>query len=339
LRDASIRGLATPQSAVASVVLKRKSGGRMAGSLPIVGAGRPRAPKPEWLKVSAPGGAKYAAMKRRARGLSLATVCEEAQCPNLGECWSGGTATFMLMGEICTRGCRFCAVNTKRMPPPLDLDEPKNIAEAVAQMALTYVVLTSVNRDELDDGGAVHLAACIDAIKAQSPDVLLEMLIPDFEGNHAAVETITNTELAVLAHNVETVERLTPTVRDPRASYAQSLDVLAYAHQLQPELLTKSSIMVGLGETEGEVVATMRDLHDVGASILTIGQYLRPSMKHLEVAEYITPEQFDRYADTARAIGFDFVASGPLVRSSYRAGELYVEGRLRGHSETETSSA
>ena len=301
----------------------------MAGSLPIVGDDRRRQRKPPWLKISPPGGAEYAAMKRRARTLSLATVCEEAQCPNLSECWSGGTATFMLMGEICTRGCRFCAVNTKRTPPPLDPMEPDNIAEAVAQMALTYVVLTSVNRDELDDGGATHLANCVAAIKAKTPSVLLEMLTPDFEGQPEAIETITGADLAVLAHNVETVERLTPTVRDPRASYQQSLDVLAHAKRIRGQLLTKSSIMVGLGESSQELVQTMRDLRSVGVEILTLGQYLRPSLKHLPVVEYVTPEQFDRYADAARDIGFDFVAAGPLVRSSYRAGELYVEGRLR----------
>jgi len=299
----------------------------MARALPVIAD--PPARKPEWLKVKAPSGPRYAALKSRARRLSLATVCEEAQCPNLGECWSGGTATFMLMGEVCTRGCRFCAVDTARLPPPLDPAEPAHVAEAVAEMGLRYVVLTSVNRDELPDGGAVHLATCIGAIRARSPEVLLEMLIPDFEGQHASIETIVWTDLAVLAHNVETVERLTPTVRDPRASYAQSLEVLAYAKQLRPELLTKSSIMVGLGESEAEVVGTLRDLRAAGVSIVTLGQYLRPSFKHLPVVEYVTPAQFDRYAALATELGFDFVASAPLVRSSYRAGELYVERRLR----------
>jgi len=271
-------------------------------------------------------------MKKRARRLTLATVCEEARCPNIGECWGEGTATFMLMGEICTRGCRFCAVNTKRNPPPLDIEEPTKIAEAVAEMGLRYVVLTSVNRDELDDGGAIHLSQCIDAIKARSPLVLVEMLSPDFEGKHTSVEALVWTDLAVFAHNVETVERLTPEVRDPRASYEQTLDVLSYAKQLRPKLLTKSSIMVGLSETEEEVVQTLADLKSAGVDIVTIGQYLRPTMKHLPVHEFVTPEKFDRYADHARKLGFDFVASGPLVRSSYKAGELYVEGRLRGEN-------
>lgn len=309
----------------------------MRATLPIIqdenGApepARPRFRKPEWLKIRPPGGEAYGALKARARRLKLATVCEEAQCPNLSECWGGGTATFMLMGEICTRGCRFCAVTTQKHPPALDPDEPLHIAEAVAEMGLSYVVLTSVNRDELPDGGASHLAECIHAIKQRSPDVLLEMLIPDFEGNEDAVQTIVGTPLAVLAHNVETVERLTPTVRDPRASYAQSLEVLDYAKRADPNLLTKSSIMLGLGETEQEVVQTMKDLLEVGVEIVTLGQYLQPSHKHLPVVEYVHPKTFDRLADTAESLGFAYVASGPLVRSSYRAGELFVEKRLRG---------
>jgi lipoic acid synthetase len=294
-------------------------------SLPILGQR-----KPDWLKIRPPGGEKYAALKHSARRLKLATVCEEAQCPNLTECWSGGTATFMLMGDTCTRGCRFCAVNTAKLPPPLDPEEPSHAAEAVAEMGLTYVVLTSVNRDELSDGGASHLAECIRAIKRRVPDILLEMLIPDFEGNRDAIRTIVDTPLAVLAHNVETVERLTPHVRDPRAAYRQSLDVLEHAKALDPNLLTKSSIMLGLGETEGEIIQTMKDLLEAGVEILTLGQYLQPSHWHLPVHEYVPPQTFDRLGDIARELGFAYVASGPLVRSSYRAGELYLEKRLRG---------
>lgn len=294
-------------------------------------APRPRRePKPEWLKVKAPGGARYNAMKERARRLDLATVCEEAQCPNIGECWGGGTATFMLMGEVCTRGCRFCAVETAKHPPALDANEPAHIAEAVREMQLSYVVITSVNRDELSDGGANHLAKCIDAVRAESPSVLIELLIPDFQGDRAAVAAVARTDLAVLAHNVETVERLTPRVRDPRAAYRQSLDVLRAIKEIRPSLLTKSSIMLGLGESEDEVIATLADLREAHVDIVTLGQYLRPSLKHLAVEEYVTPERFDRLADHARALGFGFVAAGPLVRSSYRAGELYVEGRLAG---------
>lgn len=304
----------------------------MRPSLPILNgepAPKPeRAAKPPWLKVKAPGGPRYAAMKQRARRLGLATVCEEAQCPNIGECWSGGTATFMLMGEVCTRGCRFCAVDTQKRPPALDPKEPENIAEAVREMALSYVVITSVNRDDMPDGGAAHLASCLDAVRAQSPSVLLEVLIPDFQGDRDALDRIANTDLAVLAHNVETVERLTPSVRDPRASYRQSLEVLEYVKGQRPSLLTKSSIMLGLGEEESEVVNTLADLRSVGVDIVTLGQYLRPSHKHLSVQSFITPETFERLAERARGMGFGFVASGPLVRSSYRAGELYVEGRL-----------
>lgn len=306
----------------------------MRSSLPIIqdatGASTGPSPrKPEWLKIRAPGGENYTALKSRARNLKLATVCEEAQCPNIGECWSGGTATFMLMGDTCTRGCRFCAVNTAKRPPSLDPEEPAHVAEAVAAMGLGYVVLTSVNRDELDDGGAEHLAECLFAIRKASPDTLLEMLIPDFMGNESALETICQTPLAVLAHNVETVDRLTSTVRDPRASYAQSLDVLENTKSFAPNLLTKSSIMVGLGETESEVLQTLRDLRERDVDIVTLGQYLRPSRKHLPVIEYVHPAVFDRYAEAARELGFGYVASGPLVRSSYRAGELFVERQLR----------
>ena len=235
----------------------------------------------------------------------------------------------MLMGDICTRGCRFCAVNTKKRPPALDLDEPAHVAEAVDEMQLSYVVLTSVNRDELVDGGASHLARCLEAIHARCPDVLLEMLIPDFEGNLRAVETVARAPLAVLAHNVETVERLTPRVRDPRASYDQSLAVLEHGKLYAPHLLTKSSLMLGLGETESELIRAFRDLRDVGVDVVTLGQYLQPTSKHLPVVEYVHPNTFDRYARTAREMGFAYVAAGPLVRSSYRAGELFIERTLR----------
>lgn len=293
--------------------------------------------KPSWLRIRPPSGERYIEMKGRARRLKLATVCEEAKCPNLGECWGGGTATFMLMGEECTRGCRFCAVTTAKRPPPLDANEPEHIAEAVAEMGLRYVVLTSVNRDDLPDGGAAHLAACIDAIKARTPSILLEMLIPDFEGQHDSVRLMANAPIQVLAHNIETVERLTPVVRDPRARYEQSLEVLEYAKGVSPKLLTKSSIMLGLGETVDEVVRSMSDLRARGVDILTLGQYLRPSPRHLPVVEYVHPNTFDRLADRARRMGFGYVAAGPLVRSSYRAGELYVERRLTSAEETDDS--
>lgn len=301
--------------------------------LPVLQEGDPpaRAKKPDWLKVRAPGGPRFNAMKGRARRLKLATVCEEARCPNIGECWSGeeSTATFMLMGEVCTRGCRFCAVSTAKSPPALDPDEPAHIAEAVAELGVSYVVLTSVNRDELPDGGAHHLSRCLSAIHEQSPEVLIEMLAPDFQGDLAAVSLVALSPLAVFAHNVETVERLTKTVRDRRADYLQSLAVLEHAKRMNPRLLTKSSLMLGVGEADAEVEATMRDLRAANVDILTLGQYLRPTTKHLEVERFVLPETFDALAQTARGLGFEFVASGPLVRSSYRAGELYVEGRLR----------
>lgn len=306
----------------------------MRASLPIVqdadgNAIGPSKRKPEWLKIRAPGGDNYTVLKNRARNLKLATVCEEAQCPNIGECWGGGTATFMLMGDTCTRGCRFCAINTAKRPPALDPEEPANVAEAVSAMGLGYVVLTSVNRDELPDGGANHLADCLRAIKVASPDTLLEMLIPDFLGDEEALRAVCDAPLAVLAHNVETVERLTGSVRDPRAGYRQSLEVLANAKRIAPHMLTKSSIMVGLGETEEEVMQCMRDLRDADVDIVTLGQYLRPSRKHLPVVEFVHPNVFDRWAEAAREMGFGYVASGPLVRSSYRAGELFVEKQLR----------
>lgn len=305
----------------------------MRASLPILTEPGPRpSRKPPWLKIQAPGGPNYTVLKKRARHLRLATVCEEAQCPNIGECWGGGTATFMLMGDTCTRGCRFCAVNTAKRPPPLDPDEPRHIAEAVQAMDLSYVVLTSVNRDEIPDGGASHLADCLWAIREASPRTLLEMLIPDFMGDEEALRTICGTPLAVLAHNVETVERLTPRVRDPRASYAQSLSVLENVKAWAPDLLTKSSIMLGLGERRDEIQRTLQDLRERGVDIVTLGQYLRPSSKHLPVEAYLPPEVFEEYAALARELGFGYVASGPLVRSSYRAGELYVERQLRSES-------
>lgn len=313
-------------------------------SLPVLqnpdgGGGTPTSRKPPWLKIRAPGGKNYATLKSRARNLRLATVCEEAQCPNIGECWGGGTATFMLMGDTCTRGCRFCAVNTAKLPPALDPEEPANVAHAVQSMGLTYVVLTSVNRDELKDGGALHLKTCLSEIKKASPDTLLEMLIPDFMGDEAALSTVCEAPISVLAHNVETVARLTSTVRDPRAGYEQSMMVLDNAKRIAPHLLTKSSIMVGLGETEGEVVETLEDLRARDVDIVTLGQYLRPSHKHLPVVEFIHPETFERYAEMAKQLGFGYVASGPLVRSSYRAGELFIEKQLRGASKVQVANA
>lgn len=285
---------------------------------------RSRQPKPSWLKVKMPGGDRYTGIKGRARQLRLHTVCEEARCPNIGECWNSGTATFMVMGGICTRGCRFCAVTTRKRGMPLDPEEPANVADAIAEMQLDYVVITSVDRDDLDDQGSGHFAACITTIRERAPGTRVEVLIPDFRGDESLLAKVVEARPDVLAHNVECVERLTPTVRDPRAGYAQSLEVLAAAKRLDPARYTKSSLMVGLGETEAEMIQAMRDLRAVGCDFLTIGQYLRPTPKHLEVVEFITPEQFQRYEQLGLELGFHFVASGPLVRSSYKAGEFFI---------------
>ena len=291
--------------------------------------------KPNWLKVRAPGGERYTKIKARARQLKLHTVCEEAHCPNVGECWGGGTATFMVMGGICTRGCRFCAVTTRRTGMPLDPDEPANVASGIAELELDYVVVTSVDRDELPDQGSGHFASCIREIRAAAPKTLVEVLIPDFRGRTDLLQTVFDARPDVIAHNIECVRRLTPTVRDPRAGYDQSLKVLADLKTMGADRLTKSSIMVGVGETEEEVIATMGDLRAVGCNFLTIGQYLRPTGKHLAVAEFITPETFARYQQIGEQLGFAYVASGPLVRSSYKAGEFFISQYLRNKRSTE----
>ena len=287
-----------------------------------------RAPKPRWLKVRAPGGGRYEAIRERMEGLSLWTVCQEAHCPNIGECWDGGTATLMLMGGVCTRGCRFCHVVTGR-PAPLDPDEPRNAAAAVASLGVDYIVLTSVNRDDLADGGAAHFAETVRELKSRQPTLLVEVLIPDFQGELSAVDAVLQARPEVIAHNVETVPRLTRSVRDARASFEQSVAVLRHVVERGGgEVLAKTSLMVGLGEEEHEVLAALRALREAGVSIVTLGQYLQPSRRHLEVVEYVSPERFDRYAELAREVGFLYVASGPLVRSSYRAGELFLKGHL-----------
>src|SRR5712692_1304756 len=285
--------------------------------------------KPEWLRVRPPSGENYAHLKTLFRSLDLHTVCEEAHCPNVWECWGGGTATIMLMGDTCTRGCRFCAVTSGNPHGVLDLDEPKKVAMALAEMDLTYVVLTSVDRDDLADGGAGHFAKTVREIKARRPDMLVETLIPDFQGDLEAVRVIVDSGVDVLDHNIETVERLQGTVRDRRAGYAQSLKVLRGAKEMRPELFTKSSIMLGLGETRAEVLAAMRDLRANGVDIVTVGQYLRPSTWHLAVQEYVPPAVFDELRVAGESMGFAYVAAGPLVRSSYRAGEFFLEKVLR----------
>jgi len=287
-----------------------------------------KARKPAWLKVRPPGGERYAWIKDQRQTLELATVCEEARCPNIGECWSGGTATFMVMGSICTRGCRFCAVNTNRRGKPLDPDEPAKLGRTIAAMGLTYIVVTSVDRDDVPDQGAQHFADCVAAVNEASPGTRVEILHPDFSGRLDLVDVVARSGADVLAHNIEVVRRLTPTVRDRRCGYDQSLAVLARAKATAPERFTKSSIMVGLGETEAEVTDTMRDLRAHDVDFLTVGQYLRPTSKHLALEEFVTPDQFKRYEEIGLGLGFSYVASGPLVRSSYKAGEYFIHDML-----------
>ncbi len=279
----------------------------------------PRERKPDWLKVKLPTGAKYGEVKSTVREHRLSTVCEEAMCPNIAECWSAGTATIMLMGSVCTRACRFCAVDTGNPRGRLDPDEPRLAADSVKLMGLKYVVLTSVDRDDLPDGGAGHYAACIREIKRVNPDTAVEALTPDFAGDTDAVQVVLETGLEVYAQNVETVKRLTHPVRDPRASYEQTLKVLKYAKTARPDVLTKTSLMLGLGETDEEILETMDDLRAIGVDIVTFGQYLRPTPAHLPVVRYVPPEDFTRYRDLGLERGFLEIVSGPLVRSSYRA--------------------
>lgn len=283
--------------------------------------------KPQWLTVRLPRGEVYERVKGLVKGLKLATVCEEARCPNIGECWSGGTATVMLMGEVCTRACRFCHVKVGA-PPPLDPMEPENLANAVRELGLEYIVVTSVNRDDRPDGGASHFAAAITALRRESPKTTVEVLIPDFQGSEAALGTVAEARPHVVAHNVETVRRLTPTVRDRRASYDQSLRVLEVLKQRPERLYTKTSVMVGLGETDEELEQCFKDLRAVGVDVLTLGQYLQPSQYHLRVERFVTPEQFKAYQTLAESYGFLYVAAGPLVRSSYRAAEFFMKGLM-----------
>ena len=288
--------------------------------------------KPEWLKMRAPTGTRFTEVKSALRDRDLHTVCEEANCPNMGECWSGhdgpGTATFMLMGERCSRGCNFCDVQTGGMDP-LDPDEPADVAAAVEEIGLDYVVLTSVDRDDLPDQGAGHFAETIREIKRAAPETLVEVLIPDFQGEPDLVRKIIDAEPDVIAHNVETVERLQWPVRDRRAGYEQSLSVLDQVRR-ESDAYTKTSIMLGLGEYDHEVYQTLVDLREIGVDIVTFGQYLQPSRSHLDVFEYVHPEVFDTWRRVAEEeLGFSYCASGPMVRSSYRAGELFVEAMAR----------
>ena len=287
-----------------------------------------RARKPAWLRVQVPSGAGFNRVKTAVRDHSLSTVCEESHCPNIGECWNNGTATIMLMGSVCTRACRFCAVDTGNPNGWLDHQEPAQTAATVELMNLRYIVLTSVDRDDLPDGGAAHYAACISAIKSRTPSTAVEALTPDFDGVEAAIETVVDSGLDVFAQNIETVERLTHPVRDPRAGYHKSLAVLAYAKQHKPDILTKSSLMLGLGETDDEIRQTMRDLRQAKVDILTLGQYLRPTENHLAIERWVTPQEFDHYRDVGLEEGFMEVAYGPLVRSCYRADRILEQNNL-----------
>src|SRR2546425_4847116 len=285
--------------------------------------------KPEWLRARPPAGENYSHLKSLFRSLDLHTVCEEAHCPNVWECWGGGTATIMLMGDTCTRGCHFCAVRSGNPHGALDLDEPTKVAIALAEMDLTYVVLTSVDRDDLPDGGAAHFAKTVREIKIRRPDMLVEALIPDFQGDLAAVRTVVDSGVDVLDHNIETVERLQGTVRDRRANYVQSLKVLRAAKEMRSDLFSKSSIMRGLGETREEVLATMRDLRANEVDIMTVGQYLRPSSWHLAVQEYVPPEVFDELRAAGESMGFAYVAAGPGPRSPAPPRHSFLQQGLR----------
>lgn len=292
-----------------------KDGIKKGGDTTVPAVGK----KPAWLRAKLPGGGKYEAVKKNVRENRLATVCEESKCPNIGECWTSGTATIMVMGSVCTRACRFCSVDTGNPKGWLDPEEPANTARSVDLMDLKYVVITSVDRDDLDDGGAAHYAACVQAIKALRPQTAVEALTPDFDGRKPLVELVVDSGLEVFAQNVETVRRLTHPVRDKRAGYEQTIEVLAHAKSHNPRVLTKTSLMLGLGETEEEIGQTMDDLRAARVDILTMGQYLRPTVNHLDVQRYVSPDEFERYRQWGLEKGFLEVVAGPLVRSSYRA--------------------
>ena len=280
-------------------------------------------PKPAWLKARIPSGDGYQRLHSLVREHRLATVCEESMCPNIGECWNHGTATLMLMGAVCTRSCQFCAVDTGNPGGWLDSDEIENSARTAEILNLDYVVLTSVDRDDLPDGGAAHYAACVRAIKARCPSTKVEALTPDFSGRETDIATVVDSGIDVFAQNLETVERLTHVVRDPRAGYRQTLNVLAFAKRHRSDVVTKTSLMLGLGETEDELTAAMDDMRAAGVDILTLGQYLRPTRNHLPVSRYVTPEDFKRYRQLGLERDFLEVVAGPLVRSSYRADKVF----------------
>ena len=286
--------------------------------------------KPEWFKIKPPT-EKYGDVKSIIKKYGLTTICVEGKCPNLSECWSSGTATFMVMGDTCTRGCRFCNVKTAAKGQILDKDEPKKLVQALKEMnAFDYIVITSVDRDDLEDQGSNHFAECIKAVKKEFPELIVEVLIPDFRGNIELLKNVVDAKPDVISHNIETVGRLQRKVRDIKANYNQSLSILETVKKLNPKIITKSAIMVGLGETKEEVIQSMKDLRKIGVEIFTIGQYLRPSQKHLKIEEWVRPEVFEEYKKLGEEHGFVGVFSGPFVRSSYKAGEVFIKNFLRG---------
>ena len=294
-------------------------------------------PKPSWIKVRPASGERYLAIKELLGELKLATVCQEAKCPNMGECWGSGTATFMLMGEVCTRFCKFCAVKTGNPKGAIDPDEPEKVGYAISQMGLDYVVITSVDRDDLPDEGSGHFARTVATIKREDPRLIVEVLTPDFKGNEDFIGAIVDSKPDVFAHNVETVERLQRHARDPRAGYAQSMRVLEYVKEKDPTRYTKTSLMLGLGETDEEIRQTLRDLRAIGCDVVTFGQYLQPTKKHIPVETFLHPEQFKAWQREAEEMGFLYVASGPLVRSSYKAAEFFMKGMIERSRATESA--
>ena len=283
--------------------------------------------KPPWMKIRPPATAKYVDVQKVLKEKNLNTVCAEAHCPNIAECWSTGTATFMILGDTCTRACRFCMVKSGNPQKKVDPSEPENLVKAVGIMNLDYVVITCVTRDDLEDGGAQHFNDCIKALKKAYPKLKIELLISDLDGNKDALEKILEAKPDVLGHNLETVERLQGTVRDPRANYIKSLKVLKNSKIINPDILTKTSLMMGHGETEDEVVQTMKDARANDIDIITFGQYLRPSPYHLPIKEYVSPAKYKKYKEIADSLGFLYCASGPFVRSSYKAGENFIKSQ------------
>jgi len=285
--------------------------------------------KPSWIRSKIPSGENFSFIKKICEELNLHTVCEEALCPNISECWGSGTATFMILGDTCTRACRFCNVKSGNPRGFVDYEEPKRVAQAVSQLNLNYIVITSVDRDDLPDGGAKIFAETVKEIKKVRRDIIVELLIPDFRGNIESLKIVAESGAEVIGHNIETVKRLTPLVRDPRATYEQSLFVLSTLKKLNNKIFTKSSIMLGLGEYEEEVIQTMKDLRNANVDFLTLGQYLRPSKRHLPVIEYVHPNKFKKFKEIGESLGFKYVAAGSFVRSSYKAGEFFVQSLLK----------